>query len=170
MWYHTFTFSHCSIKKCRIFHLFLLAALKFGPNEKFSRTHRKSSKLHSTSSNSKTQWLLVQWMNCFICHIGHWFLVWCGHWKHWVFSSLCHQIWGRCFYFFHLLDWKLPKIFSLCNRYWLKTVWYKGKSTHRTQWQEMSPLLDAYDFGIIIVILLRFHFHKRKMGLCMPIF
>lgn len=132
MWYHTFIFSHCSIKQCRAFHLFLLVALiNLVQNEKFSMTHRKPSKLYSTSSNSKTQWVSVQSMNCF--YLSHWplaFLLLSKPWKHWIFSSLCHQIWGRHFYLFPLLDWNPPKIFSLCDKYQLKTEWCNGKNTH----------------------------------------
>ena len=175
MWYHTFIFSHCSRKECRAFHLFLLAALiNLAQNEKFSMTYRKPSKLYSTRPHSKTQWLSAQSVNCF--YLSHWSL-------DFLFDVSIENI--ACSHPFGVRFWGGISTFSstrlevpqnsLCNKYQLKTVSYNGQNTHLalsgvlTQ-QEMSLLLDVYDSGVIIVIFLCFHFHKHKMGVCIPIF
>lgn len=48
--------------------------------------------------------------------------------KHGLFTSFCHQVWERHFYFFPLLNWKLLKIFSFSSKYWLKNIWWYKNS------------------------------------------
>lgn len=54
--------------------------------------------------------------------------------KYGLFTSFCHQVWERHFYFFPLLNWKLLKIFSFCSKYWLKNIWwYKNSMGPQTE-------------------------------------
>ena len=54
--------------------------------------------------------------------------------KHGLFTSFCHQVWERHFYFFPLLNWNLLKIFSFCSKYWLKKIWwYKNSVGSQTE-------------------------------------
>lgn len=57
------------------------------------------------------------------------FLAWYWQLKHGLFTSFCHQVWERHFYLFPLLNWNLLKIFSFCNKYWLKKIWWYKNST-----------------------------------------